>query len=111
MLPEVEMMTGSVEEFFSLSEKPVEKILVEHQAFIEDLYDVDNIYVLGHSLGSVDLPYFRAVNMANDYPERLHWKLSYYSEEEKIDLERVMRSQVIARDADLEMVTLGGLMI
>lgn len=105
MLPEVEMMTESVETFYSLSEKPVERILRENQAFFDDLYDVEYIYVLGHSLGNVDLPYFRAINQANDYPERLSWKVSYYSEEEKTKLERIMR-EMIDENASLEMLTM-----
>lgn len=110
MLPEVEMMTESVEEFYSLSEKPVEKILVEHRAFIEDLYDVEYIYVLGHSLGNVDLPYFRAINSANDYPERIRWMVSYYSPEEREALEAIMKEKVMSKGAWLEMVTLEGMM-
>ena len=108
-LPEVEMMTSSVEEFFSLSEKPIQKILIENQEFIDDLYDVKDIYVLGHSLGNVDLPYFRAINRANDYPEVLRWHVSYYSDKEKSDLERIMRNSVINKDASLEMITLQGI--
>lgn len=103
------MMTSSVEEFFTLSEKPVQKILIENQEFIDDLYDVKDIYVLGHSLGNVDLPYFRAVNSANDYPEELQWHVSYYSETEKSDLERIMRTHVINENASLEMITLQGI--
>lgn len=110
MLPEVEMMTGSVEEFYSLSEKPVEKILMENQTFIEDLYDVEYIYVLGHSLGNVDLPYFRVINLANDNPERIKWIVSYYLESERAQLERTMRNSVIDKNAGLEMITLEGMM-
>jgi len=108
-LPEVEMMTGSVEEFFSLSEKPVHRILFENQTFIDNLYDVSDIYVLGHSLGNVDMPYFRAINNANDYPEDLRWHVSYYSEEERNNFERIMRSRIIDKNATLEMITLQGM--
>ncbi len=108
-LPEVEMMTASVEEFFSISEKPVQKILFENKAFIDDLYDVRDIYVLGHSLGNVDLPYFRAINNANDYPDELQWHVSYYPEEEKSSFEHIMRTHVIDKNACLEMITLQGL--
>jgi len=103
------MMTSSVEEFFSLSEKPVQKILIENQEFIDDLYDVKDIYVLGHSLGNVDLPYFRAINRANDYPEKLRWHVSYYSENEKSNFERIMRFHVMDKNASLEMFTLQGI--
>jgi len=110
MLPEVQMMTGSVEEFFSLSEKPVKRIINENQAFIDNLYDVEYIYVLGHSLGNVDLPYFRAINQANSYPEKIHWKVSSYSEKERLMLEDIMRKEIMSEGASLEMVTLEGMM-
>lgn len=108
-LPEVEMMTESVEEFYSLSEKPVQEILKQNQEFISDLYDVKHIYVLGHSLGNVDIPYFKAINKANDCPEQIHWYVSYYSEEEKQKLEDIMRKRIISDGATLDMITLASI--
>lgn len=106
MLPEVEMMTSSVEEYYSLSEKPVDQILLEHKVFLDDLYDVEHVYVLGHSLGNVDIPYFKAVNLANEYPERLHWYVSYHSDKEKNWLENTMQKRIISKGARLEMMML-----
>lgn len=106
MLPEVEMMLEGVEEYFSLSEKPVREIIEKNRAFIDDLYDVEHIYVLGHSLGNVDLPYFRAINNAIDYPERICWHVSYYSNEERQKLEGIMRKNVIHQGASLKMTRL-----
>ena len=108
-LPEVEMMTESVEEFYSLSEKPVQEILNQNKAFINDLFDVKYIYVLGHSLGNVDIPYFEAVNKANDYPEQIHWHVSYYSDEEKQHLEDIMSKRIITDGATLDMMTLASI--
>lgn len=105
-LPEVDMMTSSVEEFFSLSEKPVNKILNEHKPFIDDLYDIKYVYVLGHSLGSVDLPYFKAINDANDYPDDIHWYVSYYSKCEKIALHDIICNCVADKTAFLKMIKL-----
>ena len=64
---------------------------------------------MGHSLGNVDMPYFRAINNANDYPEDLRWHVSYYSEEERNNFERIMRSRIIDKNATLEMITLQGM--
>ena len=109
MLPEVEMMTESVEEFYSVSEKPVQEILMQHNTFINDLYDVRHIYVFGHSLGSVDIPYFKAINNVNDYPEKLHWHVSYYSDEEKKALEDIMTKRIVINGAKVEMMTLASI--
>lgn len=65
--------------------------------------------MLGHSQGNVDLSYFRAINHANDYREELRWHVSYYSEKEKSDLEQIMRTQIINKNASLEMITLQGI--
>ncbi len=106
ILPEVEMMTESVEEFYAVSKKPVHEILLRNQWFVSNLYDVKHIYVLGHSLGAVDIPYFKAINEANDYSENLHWHVSYYSEEERSRLEGIMRKCIISDGAKLDMITL-----
>lgn len=47
LLPKVEMMTSNVETYFSLSEKPVKENIRKHGAFLDDLYDVEHIYILG----------------------------------------------------------------
>lgn len=111
MLPEVEMMTRSVEEFYSVSEKPVQAILSRHQDFIRGLHDVECLYVLGHSLGNVDIPYFKAINDANERPDELQWYVSYYSDEEKDALEGIMRSRVISEKAKLQMISMDSLQV
>ena len=85
-LPEIDMMTSSAEEYFDLSQKPVADIIKKYKDFIKDLYDIEHIYVLGHSLNAVDIPYFQAVKDANDHPSAIHWHISYYLEEEKGEL-------------------------
>ena len=105
-LPEVDMMTTSVEEYFSMSEKPVQEILKQHQEFISNLYDLKHIYVLGHSLGNVDIPYFQAINAANDNPKDLHWHVSYLHIEEKSHFEEIMHSKIMSFGAQLDMITL-----
>ena len=108
-LPEVDMMTTSVEEYFSLSEKPVQEILEQHKEFISDLYDIKHIYVFGHSLGNVDIPYFKAINAANNNPENLHWHVSYLYPEDKPYFEEIMRSTTLSPGAQLEMITLASI--
>ena len=93
-LPEIEFMTESAETFDEESCKPVGEILKKHQSFFEDLYDIKHVYVLGHSLGSVDLPYFRKVVACNDYPSEMCWHISYYSDNSKQMYEDIVRSQI-----------------
>ena len=91
-LPEVEMLTESAETFVSESEKPVKQIINQHKDFFEDLYDIEYVYILGHSMANVDLPYFKKVVECNDYPEKMHWLVSYYNEKDRDNfLQRVHR--------------------
>ncbi|MTJ02659.1 bacteriophage abortive infection AbiH family protein [Idiomarina piscisalsi] len=41
--------------------KPVENVLEKNQRFFDSLSDISNVIVIGHSLNSIDLPYFKRV--------------------------------------------------
>lgn len=110
-LPEVEMMTSSVEEYFELSEKPVVQIISKNKDFIDDLYDIDHIYVLGHSLNAVDLPYFQVIKAANDFPSAINWHISYYSEPEKARLFNTYRAHLSFDDTKVDMFKLEDMMM
>jgi len=79
------MMTSSAEEYFNLSQKPVADIIKKHKDFINDLYDIEHIYVLGHSLNAVDIPYFQAVLTANDNPSAIHWHITTIQRKRKVN--------------------------
>lgn len=50
-----------LDDFFSKTFKPSERLILQHQAFFDQLRSVDTVYVLGHSLSDVDLPYLKAL--------------------------------------------------
>lgn len=102
-LPEEVMMAEAVEEYFELSKKPVADILKKNKSFINDLYDIRTIIVLGHSLGDVDMPYFKAIYIANDSPTQIKWYISYYGDSEKKTLEEKLRSLVVGDKASIMM--------
>lgn len=52
-----------------------------YKYFFKDLKDVKNIYVIGHSLGEVDFPYFREIIKVVN--KNVKWNISYYLEKEK----------------------------
>lgn len=66
--------------FYAL-QKPVKKIIREYDSFFKVLEEIDQIIILGHSLNSIDLPYFRAIKKYA--PEAAKWKISFYSDDEK----------------------------
>lgn len=56
-------------------QKPVEDLLKQYEDFFQSLSDTDNVIVIGHSLNSVDLPYFQKV--AECAPNAV-WTVYYY---------------------------------
>lgn len=97
-LPEVEMLTSGVEAYFMESEKPVRRIIRQHCDFFDDLWDIRHIYVMGHSLGNVDMPYFKRIIDCNNNPADIQWYISYYSDKEKVNLLERMRNLVRNED-------------
>jgi len=71
-----------IEKYFDDTFKPTQDIIQRHQSFFSLVAKVSNIYVLGHSLSKVDLPYFREI-VANTESARPDWHISYYSLSDK----------------------------
>lgn len=63
--------------FLRLTRKPVEVIEPKLRLWLANVDTIEMISVLGHSLGSVDLPYFRAV--AETHPSA-RWSFSYFNQ-------------------------------
>jgi len=74
---------------FNLLKKPVEDVLPKLKSHCEGIGKIDNIIVLGHSLGDVDLQYFQFLRTF--FPEAT-WALSYYN---KADLNRIKQFKKI----------------
>lgn len=65
--------------------KPVEKIKEKLERWLSSLPKITEIYVLGHSLGDVDLPYFEIIKKIAI--SNVKWKFSYYSDD---DINKIM---------------------
>lgn len=63
--------------------KKTDQIIKENQAQFQKYRNLENIYVLGHSLADVDLPYFEVIHKNN---KRAKWYVSYYDDSEQEDL-------------------------
>jgi len=55
----------------------------ENSAFFDSLKEIQEIVVIGHSLSPVDHPYFRKTIEENTMPDKLYWKISWYSDPDK----------------------------
>ncbi len=61
--------------------KNIEENIDMNINFFEQLIEIKEIKIIGHSLGEVDLPYFEEVSKSVE--ENALWKVYYYKEEDK----------------------------
>lgn len=63
--------------YFKVTYKPTKEIIVRHSNFFKSLKAVEEIFVYGHSMSSVDLPYFEEIikNIGID----VKWTVSFYN--------------------------------
>ena len=69
-----------INDYFSSTFKPTNKIIDQNKQFFDNLGSVSEVYVLGHSLSEVDQPYIQLV--ASCVASNSLWKVSYYGEDE-----------------------------
>ncbi|MFC3115553.1 bacteriophage abortive infection AbiH family protein [Cellvibrio fontiphilus] len=57
--------------------KPVEEIIDANKSYFDSLRNIEMVVILGHSLNSIDIPYFGKINkMAS----AAHWVVSYHTD-------------------------------
>lgn len=71
---------GAAKYPFHAFQKPVVDILDNNFDFFESLKNVKDVYVIGHSLNDIDLPYFKNIS---DMAQDSNWIVSKYSEGER----------------------------
>lgn len=66
-----------IDDYFADTFKPTDRIIEQHRSFFDELVDVSEILVLGHSLADVDAPYFwEILKRINRHAAR--WTISCY---------------------------------
>ncbi|MEI7707431.1 MAG: bacteriophage abortive infection AbiH family protein [Chlorobium sp.] len=76
--------------YFSLSHKNTECIINENKDFFQHLKNVNEIFVLGHSLSEIDKPYFNKI-FDSVYDDSI-WRVTYHFDEEKLSNEKMLSS-------------------
>ncbi|WP_022960745.1 bacteriophage abortive infection AbiH family protein [Halopseudomonas pelagia] len=71
-----------LDDYFSKTFKPSERLIREHQAFFDKLGAIETVHVLGHSLSEVDLPYIQALLRVPSVAAA-HWYVACRSEQER----------------------------
>lgn len=68
-------------QYFAATYKNTRAIISENEAFFKKLSVVDEVFVFGHSLADVDIPYFKEIiKIVNSNSK---WTVSYYSDTEE----------------------------
>ncbi|MDI9409017.1 MAG: bacteriophage abortive infection AbiH family protein [Candidatus Pacebacteria bacterium] len=81
--PRYEEVIHMIDSYFVNTKKPVEKIISENIIFFNNLNNISEIFVIGHSLSVVDLPYFVEV-IRKTATNNVKWFVSYKFEQEKV---------------------------
>lgn len=75
---------NAVANYYENTLKDVNYYLSMNRSFIGSLSQVEEVIVLGHSLGNVDMPYFESVK--RNVEPNTKWTITYYSENSKQEL-------------------------
>jgi hypothetical protein len=75
--------------------KPVDDVLEQNSSYFEELGDVTEVVIIGHSLNAIDLPYFRRI--ANG-TEGARWKVCCYTDEERTEHAQALIGCGISQD-------------
>ena len=79
--------------------KPSEQLIQQHRSFFDYLDEVSSVYVLGHSLSDVDLPYFQVL-LKSPKVASADWHVACRKAHEKLDKrERLIQLGVGAKNA------------
>lgn len=85
-----------LDKYFEETYKNTDTIIKEKHSFFKQLSDIEEVFVLGHSISPVDLKYFQAV--FNSVSQNSTWTVSYYSDDQKDRLKETLISIGVSVD-------------
>lgn len=78
-----ELGKNAINQYFSATFKGTDQIIKNNEDFFARLGNIDEVYVLGHSLADVDLPYFQ--KLAQSVKPDAQWVATFYDpDDEKV---------------------------
>ncbi len=72
-----------IDHYFEKTFKDTEKVILDHDDFFNKLKEIENVYVIGHSLSDVDQPYFLKILECLNI-NSVRWKVSYFNNIEPV---------------------------
>lgn len=76
-----ELGKDMINRYFTETFKGTDKIIERNAIFLNNLGDIDEVYVLGHSLAEVDLPYFKV--LVKSIKPDIKWTATYYASDDQ----------------------------
>lgn len=70
-----------LEKYYSITYKNTSKIIKRNVSFFDNLHNAEKVIIMGHSLGDVDLIYFKKNNSVINN-NHIQWIVTYYKKEE-----------------------------
>ncbi|OQW35484.1 MAG: hypothetical protein A4E19_01610 [Nitrospira sp. SG-bin1] len=80
-----------LDSYFFATYKPVHEIVKKHRGYFDSLAGIEEIYVVGHSLSEVDIPYFVEIVNATRYSDP-EWVVTYYIQSEILEMNSTLVS-------------------
>lgn len=77
-----------IEAYYQQNFKDSIGIIANNRDYFSSLHDIEEITVLGHSLGEVDHNYFKAIIGSNNNPNKIEWTFSWYCDD---DIKRIAK--------------------
>ncbi|RUO68341.1 bacteriophage abortive infection AbiH family protein [Idiomarina ramblicola] len=71
----------TINQYFSATFKGTEKIIKDNENFFTQLDEIDEVYILGHSLAEVDLPYFK--KLTQSVKPNAKWVATFYNPDDE----------------------------
>lgn len=87
-------IVSTLKHYFQKTLKPVSEIIERQKKWFYSCRNVTDIYVLGHSLSDVDLPYFQEIRRTTTSVAP-KWHFSYFDDEDYKRVEEIIRRLVI----------------
>lgn len=83
---DVRVMGGNeiVDRYFTETFKPTARVIESHQPFFQSLSGIKKIFIMGHSLSSVDLPYLLELRRHLSNGE-VQWQVSFHGSPEEAE--------------------------
>ncbi|WP_447474362.1 bacteriophage abortive infection AbiH family protein [Vibrio harveyi] len=78
-----------INNYFIETFKSTDKIIEKYSSFFSNLSSISEVFVLGHSLAEVDLPYFKV--LATSLKPQVKWTVTYHSDSDKVKHQDVLQ--------------------